>query len=225
LPLVVQIGEDGNAAVTGCQHQEARRNETNSQPAIPNFRGALRMKVLFRFGAVAGLVLCLPMFAPYFVFGLRPEWMSVGEVVGYASMLLCMTATYFAIKHEQRLRGPLGYGQALAVGAGVSAVAGLTFGAATWIFYLIVGDALPEALFQFYVNQINDAAGTEAERARRLAELDSMRPMFFNRPLQAAVMAATVFVIGVVESLAAAWWVVRRGIASSTTQAPVGENA
>ena len=36
-----------------------------------------------------------------------------------------------------------------------------------------------------------------------------MRPFFFNRPLQAAVMFATVFVIGVVESLVGAALVVR----------------
>src|SRR5690606_32280361 len=106
-------------------------------------------------------------------------------------------------------RGPLGYGGALAVGVGVSAVAGLLFGLATWVFYAVVGDALPEALLQFYLQQAQDPSLAPAESARRVAEVESMRPFFFNRPLQAAVMFATVFVIGVLESLVGATIVVR----------------
>jgi multisubunit Na+/H+ antiporter MnhB subunit len=168
------------------------------------------MNTLLRFGLLAGGLLCLPMFGPYLLFGLRPEWMKAGEIIGYSSMVLCMSATYFAMRREQGRRGPLGYASLLTIGVGVSAVAGLVFGLATWIFYSAVGDALPEALLDFYLMQANDPALAPAESARRVAEIESMKPLFFNRPLQAAVMFATVFVIGVAMSLAAAWLAGRR---------------
>ncbi|MCB1552820.1 MAG: DUF4199 domain-containing protein [Xanthomonadales bacterium] len=162
------------------------------------------MHPIIRYGLLGGGLLCLPMFVPYFVFGLRTDWMKAGEVIGYSSMVLCMTATWFAMRHEQRRRGPLGFGALLATGVGVSAVAGLVFGLATWGFYAAAGDALPEAIIEFYLAQARDPALGAAESARQVAEIESMKPFFFNRPLQAAVMFATVFVIGVVVSLISA---------------------
>lgn len=162
------------------------------------------------YGLVAGLVLCLPMFGPMLIFGVRPEWMKVGELVGYTAMVLCLSATWFAIRAEDRRCGPLGFGRSLGIGVGVSAVAGICFGLATWLLFAAMGDALPDALMRYYLDQIASSGAGAEEIARRSAELESMRPMFYNRPLQGAVMAATVFVIGVAESLAAAWWFSRR---------------
>jgi hypothetical protein len=177
------------------------------------------MNSMFRFGLIAALLLSILLLAPYLVFGARPEWMKIGEVIGYASMLLCLSATYFAMRREQRRRGSLRFGHALGIGAGVSAIAGVGFGAATWIFYLMVGDALPEALLAFYADQIrNSGAGVDVI-ARQLQELEGMRPFFFNLPLQAAVMAATVFVIGLIESLVGAWLVSRVQAAPLTARA------
>lgn len=171
------------------------------------------MKLWMKYGVFAGVLLCLPMFGPLLLFGPKPEWMEIGEIVGYASMVLCLTATYFAMRRQQSLHGPLTYGQALGTGVGVSAVAGCVFGVATWICFVAAGDQMPEALMQFYAQQINAAELSAEARQKQLDALEAMRPMLYNRPLQAAVMAATVFVIGVVVSLISAWMVVRgRGV-------------
>lgn len=164
------------------------------------------MNTWLRYGAIAAIVLSVLMFAPYFIFGAKPEWMEVGELVGYGSMVLCLSATWFAMRRERERRGGLRYGQAFAVGVGVSAIAGLVFGIATFLFYTVAGDALPQAIYEFYAQQIRDSGESDAEIARQLAGLEEMRPMFFNRPLQAVVMFATVFVIGVVESAIGAWF-------------------
>lgn len=168
------------------------------------------MNTVLRYGLIAAAFVSLLLFAPYFLFGARPEWMKVGEIVGYTSMLLCLTATYFAMRRESERRGGLGYGQALAVGVGVSAIAGVLFGLATWAFYAMAGDALPEALIAFYAQQVRDSGAAPALIDSQLKELDAMRPFFYNRPLQGAVMAATVFLIGVLESLVGAFFVSRR---------------
>jgi len=167
------------------------------------------MRTPLHFGLIAAAVLSVLMFTPYFIFGAKVEWMKMAEIIGYGSMLLCLTATYFAMLREQARRGSLRYGAAFSIGVGVSAIAGLGFGAATWIFYLAVGDALPEALLAFYADQIRNSGAAPDAMARQLNELASMRHFFYNLPLQAAVMAATVFVIGVVESLIGAWLVSR----------------
>ena len=164
------------------------------------------MNTWLRYGAITAVVLSVLFFGPFFVFGARPDWMEVAELLGYASMILCLSATYFAMRRERDRRGALRYGQAFAVGIGVSAVSAVLFAIATYAFYGVVGDALPQAIYDLYVRQTREGGGSEAEIANQLAELERMRPMFFNYPLQAAVMAATVFVIGALESAVAAWF-------------------
>jgi uncharacterized membrane protein YhhN len=67
---------------------------------------------------------------------------------------------------------------------------------------LLIGCGV-SALYEFYRQ---NAAGDP----HQLAQIEANKAWFFNRPLQAAVMFATVFLIGVVESLIAAIWFSRR---------------
>lgn len=160
------------------------------------------MSIPIRLGLLAGAILCVLMFAPIILVGPDPTWMEVGEIFGYTSMVLAMTATYFAMRAERRRRGTLGFGPAFRTGVAVALVASLVFGLATWGFYTLMGDALAQGIYDFYLVK---AGGDPA----KLAELESMKGFFFNRPLQAAVMFATVFVIGLIESLIGAWIISR----------------
>jgi Protein of unknown function (DUF4199) len=161
------------------------------------------MKPALKYGGIAAIVMIVVMFTPMLVAGPQPAWMRVGEIVGYTTMLLAMTATYFAMRAEKARRGAMSYGAAFLVGVSVSLVAALVFAVATWLLYTALGDALPEALLAFYRDQ---AGGDPA----KLAQVEGFRSFLYNRPLQAAVMFATVFPIGVLESLIGAWLITRR---------------
>jgi hypothetical protein len=169
-----------------------------------------QVPMFVRYGLAASAVMAVVFFAPSLVFGVRPEWMRIGEIVGYTTMVLAMTATVLAMRAERERRGGrITFGGAFAVGAGVSLVAAALFGVATWLWLVIGGDALPEALMAYYAAQIEGSGLPEAEAAARLQELQDMRWMFYNRPLQGLVMFATVFPIGILESLIGAWFVRR----------------
>jgi hypothetical protein len=77
------------------------------------------------------------------------------------------------------------------------------------VTYALAGDELPQKLYEFYVQGIRDSGLDAAAQAAKLAELEQMKGLFFNRPLQAAVMFATVFLIGIAESIIGAL-IVRR---------------
>jgi hypothetical protein len=167
---------------------------------------------MLKYGAAAALLLSVPMFGPSLVFGLRPDWMKAGEVIGYTSMLLCLSATYFAMRDAQaRSAGALRFGALLAVGVGVSAVAALLFGVLSGLAMSVWGEAGVDALLQYYGQQARESGLAGAALDQRLAELEAMRPMLSNRPLQGAIMGATVFVVGVAESVIGALWLARRG--------------
>lgn len=167
------------------------------------------MRSWIRYGLIAGGVLSVLMFAPALFFGPDPEWMRVSEILGYTAMVLCLTATFFAMRAERNRRGSLHLGEAFKIGVGVALIAALLFGLATWVFYAVSGDALPEAIYQFYVRQVQESGKPPEAIAAQLAEMEKYKALFFNEPFQAAVMFATVFVIGVAESLLGAWLVRR----------------
>jgi hypothetical protein len=171
----------------------------------------MNFKKILIYGAGAALILSVPMFGPGLVFGLRPEWMKVGEVVGYTAMLLCLTATFFAMRDAQReAGGTLGFGALLATGVAVAAVAGVLFGVLSALAMAAWGEAGVEALLAHYGQQARDSGLAGAALEARLTELLAMRPMLENRPLQGTIMAATVFLIGVAQSLVGAFWLSRR---------------
>lgn len=163
------------------------------------------MNPVLKFGLIALLPMAALMFLPGLLFGVRAEWMRAGEVVGYSAMLVCLSATFFAMRDAQR-QSPRGFGGLLAVGVGVSAVAALGFGLLSWAFMVHLGEAGVEALMQHYGTQLRESGGTPEQ----FAQLEAYRPMLRNSPLQGAVMGATVFVIGVGESVLGAAWLVRR---------------
>lgn len=167
------------------------------------------MPGLVKYGLGAGLVMSAMFFVPLVLGGPSPERMAQGEIVGYATMLLAMTATWFAMREDRRARGGTTFGRAFAVGIGVSVVAAALFGVATWAAYTAVGDALPDALITYYRANIEQSGAPPAEIEARLQEMEQLRWVFYNRPLQGLVMFATVFPIGVLESLVAAYLVSR----------------
>ena len=160
------------------------------------------MPISIRLGLLAGAVICVLMFAPILLVGPDPAWMEVGEIFGYTSMVLAMSATYFSMRSERRKRGTLSFGAAFRIGVAVSLVASVVFGIATWGFLAMMGDTLPQAMVEFYRAK---ASGDPA----KLAELESMKALLFNPFLQGALMFATVLLIGLMESLIGAWIVSR----------------
>lgn len=171
------------------------------------------MNRIVQYGLVAGVVMSLVLFGPFFIVGPDPDWAQRwGRAIGYTGMVLALTATFFAMRAErERAGGSIGFGRALGIGLGVSAVAALFFGLATWAFYAYVGDALPQKLYESYLAAARAAQGDAATVAAKVAEVEAMRGFFFNYPMQGAVMGATVFLIGAVESLIGAAIVRRRG--------------
>lgn len=80
-------------------------------------------------------------------------------------------------------------------------MAAVIFGVATRLFYVYAGDEMAEAIATYYAQELRQSGLPPEELAKQLAEMESWRPWMTNPLLQGGVMAATVFPIGVVESL------------------------
>ena len=159
---------------------------------------------LIRHGLVCGALLTFLFYLPLLIVGPTPGFMKWGELVGYTTMFVVMSAAAIAMRAERDRAGAISFTRAFFLGCGVSAIAALIFGVATWVFYMVSGEAWSQAIYDFY---LKNAGGDP----KRIAELEANKAFFYNYPLQAAVMFATVFMIGVVESIIGAWWFSRRG--------------
>jgi hypothetical protein len=167
--------------------------------------------LILRFGLIAGVAISAFMLLPILIFGLRSEWMKLAEILGYTWMVLAMSTVYFAIRNErQRRGGHIPFSTAFGLATGVSIVAGALFGIATWLVYEVAGDRMVPELLAYYTAQINESGADAANIAQQLAQLEGMKPFLYNYPLQAAVMFATVFVIGLIVGIFASWFLSRR---------------
>ena len=167
----------------------------------------MKTNTLIRHGLVCGALLTFLFYLPLVIVGPTPGFLKWGELVGYTTMLLVMLATVLAMRAERDRAGAISFTRAFFLGCGVSAIAALIFGFATWVFFLVSGEVWSQAVYDFY---LKNAAGNP----KQIAELEANKSFFFNYPLQAAVMFATVFLIGAVESVIGAWWFSRRRTAT-----------
>ena len=167
----------------------------------------MNANTLIRHGLICGALLTFLFFLPLVIVGPTPGFFKWGELLGYTTMLLVMSATAIAMRAERDRAGAISFTRAFFLGCGVSAIAALIFGLGTWVFYMVSGEVWSQALYEFY---LKNAAGNP----KQIAELEANKAFFFNYPLQSAVMFATVFMIGVVESFIGAWWFSRRRAAA-----------
>jgi hypothetical protein len=164
------------------------------------------MTSTLRHGIAAGVLLSLLAFGPYAVPALRSGWLQVSDAWTLAAALPCLAATWLAMRVERRRRGGGGlrFGPALATGVQVALVAAAVAGLAAWLFHLVAGPPLAEALYAAHVAQVGADHASDPAAKQTLADLQAVRPMFFDHRLQAMLVAGTVLAIGVLESLAAA---------------------
>lgn len=173
------------------------------------------LTTLFRYGLIAALVISAPMFLPHLFMEPDPAWFRMSEVVGYTGMVLAMSATVFAIRSERAATiGAYGFARGLRTGSLVALLAGLLFGLFTWVYMMTLGAKLMPALWDFYTQQLA-ARELPLEQLRiEQAALNEMRGLFFSPAFHGAVMAGTVLLIGLLETLIAAWALRRPAVAA-----------
>lgn len=163
------------------------------------------MILRLRTGALAGLLLSLLTYGPYFIPGQAAAWASFAEAAAIAAAILCLAAMWLVMRRQRALRGGLLFAQGLAIGLGVTCVAAAVAGAMAWLAYSIGGDIVPVAVHDAYQLQVRSGGGSGAAIDAGLVDLAAMRPLLFDPVVQAVGMAVTVLAVGTLESLLGAW--------------------
>jgi len=160
---------------------------------------------ILKYGLIAGLVVAIPMNVMILATpGHLP--LAYGMVFGYVTMLVALSAVFIAIKRyrDGELGGVIGFWPALALGIGISVIAGIIYSLA-WELSLALSHADFASAYANTLIAEKKAAGASAEAIAKLtAEMDAFKVQYAN-PLYRMPMTFTeIFPVGVLVSLISA---------------------
>ena len=150
-----------------------------------------------RHGLVAGLLLPLLMYAPFYVGPVASEWAAVSDVAGIALGVACLSVTWIAMRMQRQREGGLRFGDGLRLGIGVTVVAALVAAVVAAALHALddtVALAVAEA-FRMQAGAIGPG----------IAATDPVTAPLFDPAMQAVAMVLLVMTVGLTESLIGAW--------------------
>lgn len=164
------------------------------------------MKRLQVWGLGIGIFLAAPTLATFLINGApKKEDFASSEVVGYLTMLVAMSAIYFALRQYRAQRGgSLSFGEAFKAGTVVNVIAAGIFGLASWLIYAVIAPDFVETYYQQSIVALEQSGATTEAIAKAKAEFEAGRWFYENTFLQGLLMFVTVFLIGLVTTLLSA---------------------
>ncbi|MBY0519049.1 MAG: DUF4199 domain-containing protein [Sphingomonas sp.] len=157
------------------------------------------------YGVIAGMIVAIPTFGLTVVLKDHPPE-NYGLLIGYTTMLVALSAIFVAIKRQRDVEGGgvIGFWPALALGLGVSVIAGI-FYCAAWEAALAVTGMDFGADYARDVIETQKAKGVSGVALAKLtAEMDAFKVQYAN-PLYRLPMTFTeIFPVGVLVSVVSA---------------------
>jgi hypothetical protein len=163
------------------------------------------IRLILSFGAIAGLVVGIPLFGLTVAMNGQPP-LKYGVLIGYLTMLIALSAVFVAVKRHRdaELGGVIRFWPALALGLGISVVAGL-FYVAAWEAALAVPDMdFAGDYAKALIEQQRAQGASAADLARLSAEMETFRRDYAKPLYRLAMTFAEIFPVGLLVSLVSA---------------------
>lgn len=163
------------------------------------------LQIILKYGVIAGVVVGGLMLATFLGFNGVPP-LKYGMAIGYATMLIALSAVFVGIKKHRDVDrgGVIGFWPALGVGLGISFIAS--------IFYVIAWE-ITQAMMEMdfatsYGNAIiasEQAKGTSAEALAKLtADMEKFKVQYADPMFRLPMTFVEIFPVGVLVSLISA---------------------
>lgn len=161
-------------------------------------------RIILIFGAVAGLIVAVPMCL--LVANAEPGSAATSHFTGYLIMLLALSLVFVGVKRlrDRELGGVIRFVPALLAGLGISAVAGVVY---------VIGWEITLAVTDFAFIDSYSSAAIEAERAKGasaaeveavVAKMAEFRQQYANPFFRLPVTFVEIFPVGLLVSLISA---------------------
>ena len=158
-----------------------------------------------RYSIYAGLAILVLSALHVFVFMYPNISWEMAEVAGYLTMILSMIFVFMGIRYyrDHVNNGFLTFGQGLKLGALIVLVPAVTFGLFDILYTQVINPAWADEYFGYQIEKIK-ASTPAGQVEEKLSRLQKNRVMFSNPLFQFLLMAATVFIIGLIVTIISA---------------------
>lgn len=160
---------------------------------------------IVKYGVIAGLVVAAVMFATFLGFGDMPP-MPWGMVIGYAGMLVALSAVFVGIKRHRDVDrgGVIGFWPAFGMGLAISFIAG--------VFYVVAWEAVLAITDMDFIASYSNAmleqaraeGATEAALAKLAADMEALKVQYADPMFRMPMTFVEIFPVGVLVSLVSA---------------------
>lgn len=163
------------------------------------------LRTILKYGVIAGLVVGGLMVGTVTVFSGMPP-LQYGMLIGYASMLIALSAVFAGIKRHRDVDrgGVIGFWPAFGMGLGISFIAGILYVAA-WEAVQAVTQMDFATSYSQAIIASETAKGASAEALAKLsADLEAFKIQYANPLFRLPMTFVEIFPIGVLVSLVSA---------------------
>jgi len=124
------------------------------------------------------------------------------EIAGYLTMLLSMIFVFMGIRYyrDHVNNGSLSLGEGLKIGVLIILIPSVFFGLFDVLYTEVLNPSWKQDYFNYYVAQAK-ASTPAADLPAKLKELEKGKEMFGSPAFQFALMAGTVFIIGLIVTI------------------------
>jgi len=162
-------------------------------------------QVTFRYGIYAGLAILVLGALHVFVFMPPTISWEMAEVAGYLTMILSMIFVFMGIRYyrDHVNNGYLTFGQGLKLGSLIVLVPAVTFALFDILYTEVLNPSWADEYFGYQIEKIKSSSAPD-QVEQKLAALQKNREMFSNPVFQFLLMAATVYIIGLIVTIISA---------------------
>ncbi len=158
-------------------------------------------KIVLTYGLIGGFISCIG-----YLLSLNDMDMEMGMVVGFASMLVCFSLIFVAIKsyRDKMHGGTVSFGKAFTIGLYISLIASSIY---VMVWLVMLYNFYPDFADKYTAATIEamKAKGTApAEIAKKAAEMESFKEMYKNPAWVVLWTYTEILPIGLIVSLIAA---------------------
>lgn len=155
--------------------------------------------IAIKYGLIGSAVMMLGVMLPFWIYGEDME-LGAGEVYGYASMILSLTAIYFGIKqYKSELDEKLSFKKAFIFGTFVNFVAALAFGVFSFVLYAWIMPDFLQTYLDHSIAMVEADTSLSAEEIKvEVAYINEGKALWLSPAFGGLLMFSTVFPIGLI---------------------------
>lgn len=156
------------------------------------------------YGTIATAIITLFFWLTH-TFWIEENNFSMGEILGYVSMVLAFTMIYFGVRSYRELQPEqkISFGKAFLIGLAITIVASVWY-VIGWMIYYQQNPEIMNSFFEQSIEQVRQSDLSSAEIQAKITEMEQFQENYKNPIVMACFTLLEIFPVGLFVSLVSA---------------------